>query len=181
MGVDACPNCDVSLPARVARAAVGAVVAVTLMACYGAPGYGEPAAETTDPFDACDMSLNLVTDVASVNETGTGYSSNALQGSCVGAGSEQIYRYDPGPNTGLAGTLTITWHSDSPAFGVYLQSSCNGAELACGAPSFDGTLSLVSDDLQPLTLVIDTDEVGESGAFDVTVSFEPCPAGGCPP
>jgi len=184
----ACPHCDrlviapASGAARLARnGALAGTAAMTLMACYGAPGgYVDDATEggldSGPREEECDMeeSVSVVEDdMLPITIDGTFADGDATNyGTCGGSGVDLVYQWVPP----VAGTYRFEVTSAADTV-LYLRTmgvgSC-GDELACdddGGTDFNSRLT-VDLGLDPIYIVVDSYNGDQLAPFSLTIQAQ---------
>lgn len=183
-GLSCCPHCDAPLggsapqpstakrlATRVGQAAAAAATAITLMACYGAPG-GEfiDYVPPTDINGACNLAEDLLLDDTFTDDNFSQGAGNAIEPSCSNTigGSERIYRFEAAEE----GTLHFEWTADSGVT-VSARSVCAAsAELLCEPLSTQGMIDIELGMGEELFLIVDG---ASQTSFDFTATFTPAP------
>lgn len=135
--VDACPNCsqdylrrnNVSTRRAVGGAVACGALAMTLMACYGAP---------FDDGASCEYAPELSTQVVAIS---SGELSESPVAPSCGEANERSYTFEP-PSNDSAGLLTVSWTSSEPTTVAFHRCSQESGEEACVAPTTSGMQEL---------------------------------------
>ncbi len=172
--LSSCPNCDADAPrvdktGRFVRFAVNGALsgaaAMTLMACYGAPGGFE--------CDYPDVEPETLDSVGSLTASGdASMGSNIASSSCGSDGMETIYDWTP-PEPG---TYVIDVQADFDAsvsvvprdYGYCFYDS----EIACNGDPETGPTTIELADTSPLFIIVDGGDPDAAGTFTISIEAQ---------
>lgn len=186
----ACPHCDapvgsVPLLRRAAQTTLGSAFAMTLMACYGAPGGYEdddgPRPGTTNLDRACGTAITVdggANEISVVADATSGDESNLSDACGYAPGPERVFYYDPGTTGSEPGEFVITSNLGRE-HALYVLSDCydDQSMLAC-EPNAEGAgeLRFPVSRLEPFYIVVDSTREGQGSDIQFEVRFEPAAA-----